>query len=186
MNEGALSCAPGAASARSPGDTVMSGEPEAVWRKALEAKGRDWVRAELRRRPGQPGDVVFDVVFEEPLPTRAFCEQWCAEEDNRIRFPWPAGVAILFLVLAIICGLQAVKNWNIPGPSTARPTTVAAQPTISPASSMTNSAASSTTVTNYTPNSPSSSSTGTSPTNNTIPSVCAYATYQTAECKPQK
>ena|SRR6516225_2446575 len=184
MNEGALSCAPGAACVGSPGDTVMSGEPEAVWRKALEAKGRDWVRAELRRRPGQPGDVVFDVVFEEPLPTRAFCEQWCAEEDNRIRFPWPAGVAILFLVLAIICGLQAVKNWNIPGPSTA--TTVAAQPTISPASSMTNSAASSTTVTNYTPNSPSSSSTGTSPTNNTIPSVCAYATYQTAECKPQK
>jgi hypothetical protein len=50
---------------------------------------------------------------------------------------------------------------------------------------MTNSAASSTTV-NYPPNSPSSSSTGTSPTNNTIPSVCAYATYQTAECKLQK
>ena len=168
------------------GDTVMNGESEAVWRKALEAKGRDWVMAELRRRPGQPGDVVFDIVFEEPLPTRAFCERWCAEEDNRIRFPWPATVALVFLVLAILCGIQAAKNWNIPGPSNARPTAAAGPATIPPANSTTNSAISSTTTTSYTPNSPSSNSTSTSPTHNTIPSVCSYATYQTAECKLQK
>jgi len=37
---------------------------EGVWRKALQVKGKEWVLAELRRRSGQPGDALLDVVFE--------------------------------------------------------------------------------------------------------------------------
>ena len=45
---------------------------EIVWRKALQARGRDWVMSELQTRPGRHEDIVCDVVFEQPYPTRAF------------------------------------------------------------------------------------------------------------------
>ena len=91
----------------------MADGSEAVWRTALMAKGKDWVSAELRRRPGQPGDAVYDVVFEDPLPTREFCQRWCAEEENRlVRFSWEKVAAIVFLVLTIVCAVGAVKSWN--------------------------------------------------------------------------
>jgi hypothetical protein len=177
------------------GNIGMTGEQEAVWRKALQAKGKDWVMAELRRRPGQPGDAVFDIVFEEPFPTREFCEQWCAEEDNRlIHIPWHMTAALVFFILAIICGLQGVKYWNGSEPAkTPRPPRVAATtvPRVNPG-----------TITNDIPNStsfgsPRTSSTSdmpsvslgspnTSSTANTLPSVCSYATYETAECKIKK
>jgi hypothetical protein len=49
---------------------------------------------ELRRRAGQVGDVMYDIVFEAPLPTRQFCEQWCAEEDNKaFRISWHTKLA---------------------------------------------------------------------------------------------
>ena len=41
----------------------MADGSETVWRNALTAKGKDWVLAELRRRPGLPGDAVYDIVF---------------------------------------------------------------------------------------------------------------------------
>jgi len=55
-----------------------------AWRNALQAKGRDWVLAELRTRPGQPQDILYDVVHEPPFPTREFCQRWCVEDDNKI------------------------------------------------------------------------------------------------------
>ena len=67
----------------------MAMDEEVAWRKGLEVRGKDWVMAELQRKRGQPGEVVLDVGFEEPHPTREFCQMWCSEEDNRI-FQFPA------------------------------------------------------------------------------------------------
>ncbi len=79
------------------------GEPEAVWREALKAKGKDWVMAELQERPGRPDDALYDIVFEAPLPTREFCQRWCAEEDNRLfSFTWQKKAALVFLILTVI------------------------------------------------------------------------------------
>jgi hypothetical protein len=84
-----------------------------AWRKALDAKGRDWVAAELRRRPGQPGDVVLDVVFEEPYPTREFCQQWSAEQDNRMfHLSRHAIVIIIASVVFVAVGIKAVISWE--------------------------------------------------------------------------
>jgi hypothetical protein len=83
------------------------------WRRALDAKGRDWVMAELKRRAGRPNDVVLDVVFSEPYPTRAFCERWCAEQDNRMFHL--SGHAIAIIVASILLfafAIKAVVSWN--------------------------------------------------------------------------
>ncbi len=86
---------------------------EAAWRTALDAKGRDWVVAELERLPGQPKDVVLDVVFEEPYPTREFCERWCAEQDNRIFHLSRHTMAIIIAsLLLVIFGIKLVNSWE--------------------------------------------------------------------------
>jgi hypothetical protein len=107
----------------------MNEPTEAVWRKALQAKGKEWVLAELHRRAGQPGDVLLDVVFEEPYPTRAFCRQWCAEVDSRLfNFSWHTQAAIVAMVLFIVCCIKAIQSFSpaLPPRSAAR---VAAMPT---------------------------------------------------------
>ena len=99
----------------------MADGSETVWRNALIAKGKDWVAAELRRRPGRPGDAVYDIVFEEPLPTREFCQRWCAEEENRlVRYSWEKVAALIFLILTIVCAVGAVKSWNETPPQQGR------------------------------------------------------------------
>lgn len=86
---------------------------EGVWRKGLQAKGKDWVRSELHRRPGRPEDTLYDVVFKEPYPTRAFCFQWCAEEENRVfRVSWHTFATIIALVLLIVSILKGIGAWN--------------------------------------------------------------------------
>jgi hypothetical protein len=94
----------------------MAENSELAWRKALDRKGRDWVTAELRRRPGQPEDVVLDIVFEEPYPTRAFCQRWCAEQDNRM-FSL-SGYTIALIVTAVLLlafTIKLVVSWdNVP------------------------------------------------------------------------
>lgn len=89
----------------------MSESDEVRWSDALQARGADWVRAKLRERPGRPDDVVFDVVFVEPLPTRAFCQTWCARADNRVFHlsGHGKGVAILLIVLVAFL-LRAVSS----------------------------------------------------------------------------
>jgi hypothetical protein len=95
---------------------VVAINSEGPWRNALNAKGRDWVTAELQRRSGQPDDVVLDVVFEEPYPTREFCQRWCAEQDNRIFHVSGYTIALLVaLVLLISFGIKLVNSWeNLP------------------------------------------------------------------------
>jgi len=96
----------------------MEEHSEGAWRKALDAKGRDWVVAELRRRSGQPNDVVLDIVFEEPYPTREFCQKWCTEQDNRMFHPSGYSIAIIVASLLLIAfGIKLVNSWeSIPAP----------------------------------------------------------------------
>jgi hypothetical protein len=91
----------------------MERNSHVVWRKALDAKGRDWVSTALRQRPGQPDDVILDVVFEEPYPTREFCQQWCAEQDNRMFHLSRHTIAIIIAsILLVVFGVKAVVSWE--------------------------------------------------------------------------
>ena|ERR1700761_1137868 len=86
----------------------MSGQYsiEARWREGLERKGADWVQRELQTRAGQPGDVLLDVVHEEPYPTRDYCQQWCIAQENRVGRPSiPVLAAIGLMVLVLIAGV---------------------------------------------------------------------------------
>jgi hypothetical protein len=86
---------------------------EAVWRKGLQARGKDWVKTELHRRPGRPEDTLYDVVFKEPYPTRGFCFRWCAEEDNRVfRVSWHTVATIIALALLIVSIVKGISAWN--------------------------------------------------------------------------
>ena len=158
----------------------MADGSETVWRAALMAKGKDWVSAELRRRPGQPGDAVYDIVFEDPLPTREFCQRWCAEEESRlVRFSWEKIAALVFLVLTIVCAVGAVKSWNDTPPPQSRSAAAMKSPPQAGKGRGSNQ------ITNDVPGSTSpragSSAAGSSP-----PTLCAYQTYATAACKTQK
>lgn len=84
-----------------------------AWRAALQAKGRDWVLAELRTRPGQPQDILYDVVYEPPHPTREFCQRWSVEEDNRF-LNVAASTKAALCVLVILCLFlgMAVRTWT--------------------------------------------------------------------------
>jgi hypothetical protein len=155
----------------------MDALTELAWRDALRAKGKEWVASELRTRPGRPDDVLFDVVFEPPFPTRAFCEQWCAEQDNRIfRMSWQSYAAIAALVLFIICFWQAVGRWNDHA-------LVAARENYAPAAvqpERTGGSGSDFSVSLPQPYSPPNSSSSSAST--TPPSLCSYITYDTTRC----
>ena len=158
----------------------MADGSETVWRAALMARGKDWVMAELRRRPGRPGDAVYDVVFEDPLPTREFCQRWCAEEENRlVRFSWEKVAALVFLVLTIVCAVGAVKSWNDTPPQSRTAAATNSAPQASPARG-------SNQITNDVPGSTSQRAAKSSAVGNSPPPLCAYQTYETAECKTQK
>ncbi len=82
-----------------------------VWRTALQARGRDWVLTELQTRPGQPDDVLQDVVFEPPYPPREFCQRWCVEDDNRIfQFSTYTKATLCVLVLLIVFGAMGIHS----------------------------------------------------------------------------
>lgn len=84
----------------------MASEVDA-WRAGLQARGRDWVLAELSRRAGQPDEPLYDVVYEPPYPTREFCQRWCVEDDNKIlRMSGTSKIAICtFIVLILVFGM---------------------------------------------------------------------------------
>ena len=97
----------------------MDTNTEAAWRKALDAKGRDWVDAELQRRSGQPNDVVLDIVFEEPYPTREFCQRWSADQAKRMfQISGHTKAIIVALLLLVAFGIKSINSWeNRPGTS---------------------------------------------------------------------
>ena len=153
--------------------------PEAVWRKALEARGRDWVVAELRRRPGQARDPLLDVVFEEPYPTREYCHQWCAEEENRFHFfSWSIVAAGALLLIMIVCLMHAVSSRTAQETEQARQAAQTAMIAASPAPSR-----GFTPPTNDIPASGASSAPSTAVSR---PSLCDYQSYQSAACPVSK
>lgn len=83
----------------------MSDMEEAVWRAALAARGRDWVARELKTRRGLPNDPVLDVVFEAPMPSRTFCQNWVAEQENRLFVFSPA--MVVGIILAVVIAASA-------------------------------------------------------------------------------
>jgi hypothetical protein len=150
---------------------------EIAWRKALRERGTEWVMAQLRTRPGRPEDVVFDVVFEPPYPTRGFCQSWCGEQDNRIfRFSWHTLAAIAMLLLFIICFCQAVASWN-------DHELIAARDSAAPMSASPPRAArgGGSNFSDTIPNSYASPGSGSS-SSSSPPSLCSYITYNTAQC----
>ncbi len=91
----------------------MSEHMQALWRTALENRGRDWVKHQLRNRPGRPDDVVFDVVFSEPYPTRGFCQSWCDQQDNKVfQFSGHTKAIIVLGILFVVFFLGAAQKWH--------------------------------------------------------------------------
>ena len=58
-------------------------------------------------------DPVLDVVFAEPLPTREFCQRWCAEEANKI-FALSKGMIVALLLVVLFAGslVRAVSSMH--------------------------------------------------------------------------
>jgi hypothetical protein len=143
---------------------------EAVWRKFLAARGRDWVKHELKTRPGMPNDPLLDVVFDEPLPSREFCGRWCAEQDNRMFSMSPTTIGIIvsavMVVVFLTMAVSAVKSTPQDKPSNLADAPLP----IGQASSQ---------VDNTIP----SQQQGSTASATRPPSSCAYMTYQTAACK---
>jgi hypothetical protein len=91
---------------------------EEVWRKGLRTKGRDWVLAELRTRPGLPQDPLHDVVFEPPYPSREFCLRWCVENDNQyLRLSGTAIGTLVGLAILVIFIAMAVHSFSEVAPA---------------------------------------------------------------------
>ncbi len=96
----------------------MSDNEERRWRVGLESRGADWVKARLRERTGRPDDEVFDVVFTGPNPTRAFCEKWCAEQDNRIlRMSTTTKFAWVLAIVLVVFVVKAFLAWRTERPT---------------------------------------------------------------------
>jgi hypothetical protein len=91
----------------------MSDAEEKIWRAALQLRGRTWVRHALNSRHGQPGDPVFDVVFEPPYPTREFVQRWCSERGNEgFALSGHAKVLIAAALLLIAFSTLAVRSFT--------------------------------------------------------------------------
>jgi hypothetical protein len=153
----------------------MNEFPEITWREALKAKGKDWVKAELQKRPGHPQDLVYDIVFEEPLPTRDFCQRWCAEEDNKLfHVSWHTFAVLAAFIVTVCCcvaAVNALSSYHAQPPAAASAEAPAPRAMRSPP------------PTNNEPNSTGAHFAGES--EHPLPGICAYQTYQSDECKPQ-
>lgn len=166
----------------------MDDRTETAWRAALQQRGREWVVSQLRTRPGRPDDIVYDVVYEAPYPTRAFCVQWCAEQDNKIvRLSWHTYAAIFMLLLVIVCFWQAVGGWK------SHELTIARQQNavLAVAPDKVGSSPPNVDVSIPNPYSQSggtsgSSSTGASSGSGNPPSLCSYISYDTSRCPPRQ
>ena len=149
---------------------------EETWRKALQARGKEWVQAELRRRPGQPDDILYDVVFEEPYPSRQFCLNWCAEQDNRLfHVSGTTLAAICVFVLFVVCTYKAYQAINEPV-ALRTPPPIAARQQPSPRQ-----------PSNFSGNSqaPGPSGGATSTDSPAQPDICKYLSYDTDRCRVQ-
>jgi hypothetical protein len=91
----------------------MSENDESRWRTGLEARGADWVRSKLRERAGSPDDEIFDVVFTGRNPSRAFCQAWCAEQDNKVfRMSGTTKIAWVLAIVLVVFIVKAFIAWT--------------------------------------------------------------------------
>lgn len=91
----------------------MNGSAESQWLEALKTKGPAWVKAQLQARPGRPDDILYDVVHQEPYPTRAFCQRWCAEQDNRLfQFSGHSRAVLVTVIVLLAFVARMVVSWN--------------------------------------------------------------------------
>ena len=168
----------------------MDEQTEAAWRKALKVRGKDWVMAELHAKPGRPDDTLYDVVFEEPYPTRQFCFQWCAEQENKVfRMSWQNYAAIFALILFLVSTIKAIESWDSAAFELKANQTLNAKsgslgaggPVRQPrggADAMSND------IPTYSSSGGGASSSGSaSSAQKSPPGICDYATYNTARCK---
>jgi hypothetical protein len=162
----------------------MEDRTETAWREALQQRGKEWVVSQLRTRPGRSDDIVYDVVFEAPYPTRAFCVRWCAEQDNKIfRLSWHSYAAIFMLLLVIVCFWQAIGGWKNHELTTARQQSQSAPLPVA----QDKAGSSAPNVDVGTPNSSSQSGrSGASSSSGSPPSLCNYITYDTMRCPPRQ
>jgi hypothetical protein len=72
--------------------------------------GRTAVEAELGRRSGFRAELIDDIGDEPPYPTREFCEQWCAAQDNmQFRFSLRMGI-ILTLIFGVVASVVMANS----------------------------------------------------------------------------
>ena len=170
----------------------MDDRTETVWRAGLQERGKEWVLSELRTRPGRPDDVIYDVVFEAPYPTRAFCVQWCAEQDNKLfSMSWHSYAAIAMLLLFVVCFCQAVASWNHHELALARQQVAPPAEEPAPVGSSASDVGAANPDSQSTPSSGSSSSSSSSSDNgsgstSSPSSLCSYITYDTTRCPPRQ
>jgi hypothetical protein len=126
---------------------------------------------------------LLEVVFEEPHPSREFCQQWCAEEENRFHVvSWSTVAAGALLLVIIISGIHAVSSRDEQRTAQTIQASAAARLAASPAPSTR-----STPLNNDIPTIGSSDASRASRSATTIvPSVCAYQSYPTAACPAVK
>lgn len=156
----------------------------AAWQKALKAKGREGVLSELRKRPGRPNDIVEDIIFQEPYPTRAFCQQWCNEQDNKIfSVSWHTYGAAAALILFVVCVLMAVQSWNAADVvASTGPLPALGAPDGGSSSDRSSSNAIPSMTGDTSASSAASSSVAASSAASADLTICAYQSYQTAQC----
>jgi hypothetical protein len=71
------------------------------WRQALKETGLQEVMRQLRCYPGRPEDVLSNLPLLPPYPSRAFCQQWCLDEEGREVRPFFTMI-ITFALLAVL------------------------------------------------------------------------------------
>jgi hypothetical protein len=152
----------------------MSVPDETIWRAALERRGKDWVARELRSRFGRPGDELLDVTYEQPHPTREFCQKWCAEQENRM-FSMSGHTKVVIVALIVLFAVtgRAVEAWVNYQPLQQGSTNPLPRPARGGGTTLQDPANDSVDQVN---------GRATSSPSRTSISSCTYATYPTAQC----
>jgi hypothetical protein len=180
----------------------MQVDDEQRWREAMQKMGKPAVEAELQRRPGSPDDLIYDIVYSPPFPTREFCWQWCIETDNTLfRFSKHSVMVLSAVIVLLIAVVQMVGSLSAtlspPSKMMANQTKSQSNQSGTQASAAGSSSSSSSTDPSASPSIPSSSyvsSSGASSTSSgsssgssassgrTGPLTCAYISYATTRC----
>lgn len=98
------------------------------WAFALRSVGREELMARLTRYPGRLQDPINDLPLEPPYPSREFCLNWCADEENRsvasnFNTAVVLGLLGLMMVSFATCTVSQLLGTSMDAASTQRNTT---------------------------------------------------------------